>query len=101
MLDAIIDFVVELFADLIGDRNELRTRRRFRARRPRQPRIVAVPDIRDLPVYEARHCLAATDLRMKVVLQDENADKVKGKVVSQTPPAGEHVRRRTIVSVLI
>lgn len=108
MLDPIIDFLVELFtegisglAERLRDRHQRRSWRVRPMRQQSRQRQVAVPDLRDLPVYEARHCLASAGLRMNLIVRTDTADKVKGIVIEQMPAPGQIARRRSIVSVHI
>lgn len=70
-----------------------------RARKPRRVRSATVPSVTGLPAYEARHVLATASLRMKLAGQTDGADKVKGIIVQQDPPAGQTVHLRSVVSV--
>ena len=58
-----------------------------------------VPDLRQLPVDEARYSLFSCDLRMRLVRLTENPAPVMGIVVEQSPEPGVRVRRDSVVTV--
>ncbi len=96
-LDWVLDCLTEAAADWFGP---LRGRkRRRRPAKPRRVRSVTVPPVTGPPAYEARNVLATASLRMKLAAQNNEADKVRGVIVGQDPPAGHTVHRRTVICV--
>jgi hypothetical protein len=68
---------------------------------PARPARTLVPDLRQLPVDEARHSLSRCDLRMKSVRLTEHPAPVMGIVVEQNPEPGTRVRRNSVVTVSV
>lgn len=60
-----------------------------------------VPDLRQLPVDEARHALLHCNLRMTSVRLTEHPAPVMGIVVEQSPEPGARVRRNSVVTVRV
>ncbi len=96
-LDWVLDWLTEVASDWVGPlRGKKRARR---AAKPSRVRSVTVPSVTGLPAYEARNVLATASLRMKLAAQNNEADKVRGVIVGQDPPAGHTVHRRTVICV--
>jgi PASTA domain len=96
LLDWILENVVEVLADLFTDRTSRERRHRRIA-----PRWTTVPELRNLPVPEARDALARAGLRMTLVRVTASADSATGTVISQDPPPWRAARRRHRVTVRI
>jgi hypothetical protein len=95
-LDWIFEYVVEAIAGLFTDRSGRERRRRVVARR-----WTTVPEVRNLPVAQARDALARAGLRTTVVRQTAGADEGTARVLEQDPPPWQAARRRHKVTVLI
>ena len=61
--------------------------------------VVVVPDVRDMSVVEARSALARAALRFRVVEPAAAPPLAMRIVVSQEPPPGRQVRKRSVVTV--